>query len=57
MPTSSRSKTFPIFVTFRQIRNISKRADVGIGPYEVVFRYVKSPPVETGGLSYLLGRG
>ena len=37
MSTSPRNKIPLFFVAFRKIRNISKRADVGIGPYEVVF--------------------
>ena len=37
MPTSPRSRSFRSLENFRQIRNISQRADVGIGPYEKVF--------------------
>ena len=33
-----------IIIRFQRIRNIHKRADVGIGPYEAFFDTLKGPP-------------
>ena len=39
MPTSPQQKTPAVFCDFLQIRNICERADVGIGPYDHLFRH------------------
>ena len=44
MPSSARRIRFPIFETFRRIRNIVPRADEGIGPYKRVF-FVRQIPI------------
>ena len=42
MSTSSQQKTAAISGDFRKIHNICDRADVGIGPYDNLFRILKS---------------
>ena len=42
MPTSPQQKTAAVFCDFQQIRNIRGRADVGIGPYDYVFRHAEA---------------
>ena len=51
MPTSPLEKMAVIFGEFRRIRNIYKRADVGIGPYDYLFRHAEPFPM---GVAFLL---
>ena len=48
MPTSPLDKTAAIFGEFLRIRNIYKRADVGIGPYDYLFRHAEPFPMGGG---------